>query len=185
MTTSEFIEKANKKFIYLSDILISSYKIAYKDTCELECRLVLANMYLNVLKSLGENYALTNDEIKGIVLHLIILLELRDIKVPNIEDFKIGTVTNSIIEIIYVPVMANNIRVIKYNTDGSIGNLTYSVDNEGNIVIGFAHNLNKTYPIVSLIETAGNVVEAGIKHVTPNYTEITFVSDSEGTAIFN
>lgn len=185
MTTSEFIEKANKKFIHLSDILVLSYKIAYRDTCELECRLILANMYLNILKSLGENYALSNDEIKSIILHLIILLELRDIKIPNIDDFKLGIVTNSVIEIIYVPIMPNNIKVIKYNTDGSIGGLTYSVDNEGNTVIGFTHNMNKTYPIISLVEDTGNVIEAGIKHVTPNYTEITFVSNSEGTAIFN
>ena len=81
--------------------------------------------------------------------------------------------------------MPNNIKVIKYKTDGSIGSLTYTTDNEGNVVIGFNHNLNKTYPIVSLVEDAGNVIEAGIKHVTPNYTEITFVSNSEGTAIFN
>ena len=185
MTTSEFIEKAIKKFILLSDILTSSYKIAYKDTCELECRLILSNMYLNILKSLGENYALSNDEIKNIILHLIILLELRDIKIPNIDDFKLGVVTNNIIEIIYVPLMPNNIKVIKYKTDGSIGSLTYTTDNEGNVVIGFNHNLNKTYPIVSLVEDAGNVIEAGIKHITPNYTEITFVSNSEGTAIFN
>ena len=70
MTTLEFIEKANKKFIFLSDILVSSYKIAYRDTCELECRLILANMYLNILKSLGENYALSNDEIN--ILDLLV-----------------------------------------------------------------------------------------------------------------
>lgn len=72
MTVQDFLIEANKRYVIKMRILANMFKIGYQDTETLECRMRLANSYLNVLSRLAGDYALTDDEINAVMDHLII-----------------------------------------------------------------------------------------------------------------
>ena len=183
-TIDEFLDKANKKFILLSEYLLKAYNIGYRYTSEIELRLVLSSQYIWVLNRLGNNYALSSKEIKDIVSHLIVLLELYDISPLDTDDFLKTEVKDNEIKIIYMPTN-NNISVsYKYDTilrPATIG-VSYYTDSNGNTVVYVNHKLNKKYPQYSVVEDeTGVIVIPNVRFVNGDDAEFTFTSDSKGT----
>lgn len=183
-TIEEFLDKANEKFILLSNYLLKAYNIGYRYVEELEIRIELSSQYIWLLNRLGNNYALSSKEIKNIVRHLIVLLELYEFNPINTDEFLTTEVKDNEIKIIYIP-MSNNTSVsFKYDTilrPSSIGVL-YDTDSNGNTIIYVNHKLNKKYPQYSVVEDeTGVIVIPNVRFVNGDDAEFTFTSDSKGT----
>lgn len=182
-TIDAFLEEATKKYILLSSILTKSYQIGYRYTENLELRLKLSNIYLWVLRRLGNGYALTNSEIEDITKHLIILLELFEIQSIDTNDFLTTTVKDNIIEIVYIPMYINNSVSFGYDTvlRPSTSGVTYSTDSNGNTVVSINHKLDKIYPQYTVVDTTtGSVTIPHVRFINSNNAEFTFTADSKG-----
>lgn len=181
-TIEEFLDEATKKYVELNNILIKAYSIGYRYTEEIEFRIIMSNIYLWVLKRIGNSYALSSNEISDIVKHLIILLELYDIQPLDTDDFLTTTVKDNTPLIAYIPMSTNNSVSFNYDTilRPITNNVSYTTDSNGNTVVTINHKLDKTYPQFNIVETSGSVVISHARFIDSNRVEFTFTSDSKG-----
>lgn len=181
-TIEEFLDEATKKYVELNNILIKAYSIGYRYTEEIEFRIIMSNIYLWVLKRIGNSYALSSNEISDIVKHLIILLELYDIQPLDTDDFLTTPVKDNTLLIAYIPMSTNNSVSFNYDTilRPITNNVSYTTDSNGNTVVTINHKLDKTYPQFNIVETSGSVVVSHVRFIDSNRVEFTFTSDSKG-----
>lgn len=182
MTVDEFIVEAKHRFVTKSRILSNMFKIGFLNTEDLECRLRLANAYIMVLDRLGGDYALTDDEINAIMNHLIILLEMRDIKLPDVDDFRPITVIHDI-EYVYNTIPIPPMRkIFNYNVDTipspAPSGMVYTTNGDSSVTITITHNLNIPNATIEVVENSGLLITPSIKYTSSNVVAITFAIDS-------
>lgn len=180
MTVSEFIIEAQKKYVAKSAILTNMFKIGYQDTETLECRLRIAGSYINVLSKLAGDYALTDDEINAIIDHLIILLELRDIQPPMVEDFRSVTVISETIVIIEEKPVPPVRLIYKYSIPTprpDVTGVAYTTESD-DVVVTITHNINKRNATIEVVNQNGDRVYPGIRYISDNVVSLYFNQNS-------
>lgn len=180
MTVTEFIIEAQKKYVTKSAILTNMFKVGYQDTEVLECRLRTAGSYINVLSRLAGDYALTDDEINAIINHLIILLELRDIQPPTIEDFRSVTIINETIVIIEekpIPPVRLLYRYSIPTPRPDATGVSYTTE-EDDVVVTVTHNIAKKNATIEVVNQNGDRVYPGIRYISDNVVALYFNANS-------
>lgn len=182
MTVDEFLIDAQKKYVTKIAILSNMFKIGYQKVEELECRMRLAGSYINVLSRLSGDYALSDDEIEDVVNHLIILLDMRNIVPPTVEDFRAVTIINETVVIIK-EITLPPVRLI-YNYSVPVGTRTtvtgvgYSTEFDGDIAITITHNIGKKNATIEVVNQNGDRVYPGIRYTNDNVVVLYFNSAS-------
>jgi len=182
MTVQEFIIDAQKRYVTKIAILSYMFKIGYQKVEELECRMRLADSYITVLSRLAGEYALTDDEIEAIIDHLIILLEMRTIVPPTVEDFRAVTVINEttviIKEINIPPVRLIYNYSVPIGTRTSVTEVSYSTESDGDIAITVTHNIGRKNATIEVVNHEGDRVYPGIRYTSDNVVVLYFNSAS-------
>jgi hypothetical protein len=138
-----------------------------------------------VLDRLGGDYALTDDEISAIMEHLIILLEMRDIVLPDVDDFRSITVIHDT-EYIYVTTPIPPMRrSYSYDVVSGVdaGAIDYTTNGDGSVTVTVTHNLNIQNATVDVVETGGLVIYPSITHDDMDTVSITFAVGSTSAGI--
>jgi len=185
MTVQEFIIDAQKRYVTKIAILSNMFKIGYQKVEELECRMRLADSYITVLSRLAGEYALTDDEIEAIIDHLIILLEMRTIVPPTVEDFRAVTVINEttviIKEINIPPVRLIYNYSVPEGTRTEVSGVDYTTEGTGptaDVVITITHNIGKKNATIEVVNQDGDRVYPGIRYTSDNVVVLYFNSAS-------
>lgn len=179
MTVQDFLIEANKKYVAKMRILANMFKIGYQDTETLECRMRLANSYLMVLSTIMGDYALTDAELEAIINHLIVLLEIRDIKPPSIDDFRNVTVIYitqyQIIttQINVPPVRLTYLYSIPTSGRPTVTGVAYTTDSD-DVVVTVTHNLNRKNATIEVVNADGDRVYPGIRYISDNVVALYF-----------
>ena len=186
MTVDEFIVEAKHRFVTKMQILSNMYKVGFQDTEDLECRMRIANGYIMILDRLGGDYALTDDEINAVMNHLIILLEMRNVTLPDVDDFRIITVIHDV-EYIYIETQIPPVRkVYNYNV-GTIPSpaptgMVYTTNGDTSVTIAITHNLGIVTPTIEVVESStGVLITPKIVYTSTNAVSITFAIGSTST----
>ncbi len=182
MTVQEFIIDAQKRYVTKIAILSNMFKIGYQKVEELECRMRLADSYITVLSRLAGEYALTDDEIEAIIDHLIILLEIRTIVPPTVEDFRTITVINDTTvttkEIHIPPVRLIYNYSVPVGTRTPVTEVSYSTESDGDIAITVTHNIGRKNATIEVVNQDGDRVYPGIRYTSDNVVVLYFNSAS-------
>lgn len=183
MTVQDFLIEANKRYVTKIRILANMFKIGYQDTETLECRMRLANSYLNVLSRLAGDYALTDEQIEAVMGHLIILLEIRNIIPPTVEDFRTIVVIQGdpivITTQINVPPMRLTYRYsipvgTRVDVDGVVYSTEVGAGDSSDVVVTVTHGLNKKNATIEVVNADGDRVYPGIRYITDNQVALYF-----------
>lgn len=181
MSVQDFLIEANKKYVAKMHILANMFKIGYQDTEVLECRMRLAESYLDVLSKITGGYALSEDELNAVINHLIILLEIRDIVPPTIEDFReVTVITETIIvikEIIQPPMRLSFLYSVPVSGRPDVTGVVYSTEGSGDsadVVITVTHNINKKNATIEVTNSNGDRVYPGIRYISNNVVSLYF-----------
>ena len=181
MSVQDFLIEANKKYVAKMHILANMFKIGYQDTEVLECRMRLAESYLDVLSKITGGYALSEDELNAVINHLIILLEMRDIVPPTIEDFReVTVITETIIvikEIIQPPMRLSFLYSVPTLGRPDVTGVVYSTEGSGDsadVVITVTHNINKKNATIEVTNSNGDRVYPGIRYISNNVVSLYF-----------
>ena len=181
MTVQDFLIEANKKYVAKMLILSNMFKVGYQDTETLECRMRLANSYLNVLSRLIGDYALDDDELNAVINHLIILLEMRDIVPPTVDDFRAVTIiTETIIiikEVTQPPMRLSFLYSVPVSGRPDVTGVVYSTEGSGDsadVVITVTHNINKKNATIEVTNSNGDRVYPGIRYISNNVVALYF-----------
>lgn len=177
MSVQDFLIEANKKYVAKMHILANMFKIGYQDTEVLECRMRLAESYLDVLSKITGDYALSEDELNAVTNHLIILLEMRDIVPPTIEDFReVTVITETIIvikEIIQPPMRLSFLYSIPVSGRPDVSGVVYTTESD-DVVITITHNINKKNATIEVVNSSGDRVYPGIRYISNNVVALYF-----------
>lgn len=177
MSVQDFLIEANKKYVAKMHILANMFKIGYQDTEVLECRMRLAESYLDVLSKITGGYALSEDELNAVTNHLIILLEMRDIVPPTIEDFReVTVITETIIvikEIIQPPMRLSFLYSIPVSGRPDVSGVVYTTESD-DVVITITHNINKKNATIEVVNSSGDRVYPGIRYISNNVVALYF-----------
>lgn len=178
MSVQDFLIEANKKYVAKMHILANMIKIGYQDTEVLECRMRLADSYLEVLSKITGDYALSEEELNAIINHLIILLELRDIVPPTIEDFReVTVITETIIvikEIIQPPMRLSFLYSIPVAGRPDVSGVVYTTEGVDDVVVTVTHNINKKNATIEVTNSSGDRVYPGIRYISNNVVSLYF-----------
>lgn len=181
MSVQDFLIEANKKYVAKMHILANMFKIGYQDTEVLECRMRLAESYLDVLSKITGDYALSEDELNAVINHLIILLEMRDIVPPTIEDFReVTVITETIIvikEIIQPPMRLSFLYSIPVSGRPDVSGVVYTTEGAGDsadVVVTITHNINKKNATIEVVNSSGDRVYPGIRYISNNVVALYF-----------
>lgn len=178
MSVQDFLIEANKKYVAKMHILANMIKIGYQDTEVLECRMRLADSYLEVLSKITGDYALSEEELNAVINHLIILLELRDIVPPTIEDFReVTVITETIIvikEIIQPPMRLSFLYSIPVAGRPDVSGVTYTTEGVDDVVVTITHNINKKNATIEVTNSSGDRVYPGIRYISNNVVSLYF-----------
>lgn len=178
MSVQDFLIEANKKYVAKMHILANMIKIGYQDTEVLECRMRLADSYLEVLSKITGDYALSEEELNAVINHLIILLELRDIVPPTIEDFReVTVITETIIvikEIIQPPMRLSFLYSIPVAGRPAVSGVTYTTEGVDDVVVTITHNINKKNATIEVTNSSGDRVYPGIRYISNNVVSLYF-----------
>ena len=178
MSVQDFLIEANKKYVAKMHILANMFKIGYQDTEVLECRMRLADSYLEVLSKITGNYALSEEELNAVINHLIILLELRDIVPPTIEDFReVTVITETIIvikEIIQPPMRLSFLYSIPVAGRPDVSGVIYTTEGVDDVVVTITHNINKKNATIEVTNSSGDRVYPGIRYISNNVVSLYF-----------
>ena len=186
MTVDEFLIDAQKKYVTKIAILSNMFKVGYQKVEELECRMRLAGSYINVLSKLSGDYALSDDEIEDIINHLIILLDMRNIVPPTVEDFRAVTVINETIVIIKEIKIPPVRKIYTYSIPTprpTVTGVEYSTEDDGDIAVTITHNIGKKNATIEVVNQNGDRVYPGIRYTSDNVVVLYFnnASTSYGT----
>lgn len=177
MSVQDFLIEANKKYVAKMHILANMIKIGYQDTEVLECRMRLADSYLEVLSKITGDYALSEEELNAVINHLIILLELRDIVPPTIEDFReVTVITETIIvikEIIQPPMRLSFLYSIPVAGRPDVSGVVYTTEGD-DVVVTITHNINKKNATIEVVNASGDRVYPGIRYISNNVVSLYF-----------
>ena len=177
MSVQDFLIEANKKYVAKMHILANMIKIGYQDTEVLECRMRLADSYLEVLSKITGDYPLSEEELNAVINHLIILLELRDIVPPTIEDFReVTVITETIIvikEIIQPPMRLSFLYSIPVSGRPDVSGVVYTTEGD-DVVVTITHNINKKNATIEVTNSSGDRVYPGIRYVSNNVVSLYF-----------
>lgn len=178
MSVQDFLIEANKKYVAKMHILANMIKIGYQDTEVLECRMRLADSYLEVLSKITGDYPLSEEELNAVINHLIILLELRDIVPPTIEDFReVTVITETIIvikEIIQPPMRLSFLYSIPVVGRPDVSGVVYTTEGVDDVVVTITHNINKKNATIEVTNSSGDRVYPGIRYVSNNVVSLYF-----------
>lgn len=178
MSVQDFLIEANKKYVAKMHILANMIKIGYQDTEVLECRMRLADSYLEVLSKITGDYPLSEEELNAVINHLIILLELRDIVPPTIEDFReVTVITETIIvikEIIQPPMRLSFLYSIPVIGRPDVSGVVYTTEGVDDVVVTITHNINKKNATIEVTNSSGDRVYPGIRYVSNNVVSLYF-----------
>lgn len=178
MSVQDFLIEANKKYVAKMHILANMFKIGYQDTEVLECRMRLADSYLEVLSKITGDYALSEEELNAVINHLIILLELRDIIPPTIEDFReVTVITETIIvikEIIQPPMRLSFLYSIPVAGRPDVSGVVYTTEGIDDVVVTITHNINKKNATIEVTNSSGDRVYPGIRYISNNVVSLYF-----------
>lgn len=181
MSVQDFLIEANKKYVAKMHILANMFKIGYQDTEVLECRMRLAESYLDVLSKITGGYALSEDELNAVINHLIILLEIRDIVPPTIEDFReVTVITETIIvikEVTQPPMRLSFLYSVPVSGRPDVTGVVYSTEGSGDsadVVITVTHNINKKNATIEVTNSNGDRVYPGIRYISNNVVSLYF-----------
>ena len=178
MSVQDFLIEANKKYVAKMHILANMIKIGYQDTEVLECRMRLADSYLEVLSKITGDYALSEEELNAVINHLIILLELRDIVPPTIEDFReVTVITETIIvikEIIQPPMRLSFLYSIPVSGRPDVSGVVYTTEGVDDVVVTVTHNINKKNATIEVTNSSGDRVYPGIRYISNNVVSLYF-----------
>lgn len=178
MSVQDFLIEANKKYVAKMHILANMIKIGYQDTEVLECRMRLADSYLEVLSKITGDYALSEEELNAVINHLIILLELRDIIPPTIEDFReVTVITETIIvikEIIQPPMRLSFLYSIPVAGRPDVSGVVYTTEGIDDVVVTITHNINKKNATIEVTNSSGDRVYPGIRYISNNVVSLYF-----------
>lgn len=185
MTVDEFLIDAQKRYVTKIAILSNMFKIGYQKVEELECRMRLASSYINVLSRLAGDYALSDDEIEDIINHLIILLDMRDIQPPVVEDFRAVTVINETIVIIKEIKIPPVRKIYTYSIPTprpTVTGVEYSTESD-DVLVTITHNIGKKNATIEVVNQNGDRVYPGIRYTSDNVVVLYFnnASTSYGT----
>lgn len=185
MTVDEFIVEAKHRYVTKMQILSNMFKVGYQNTEDLECRMRLANGYIMVLDRLGGDYALTDDEINAVMNHLIILLEMRNITLPDVEDFRNITEIHDV-EYVYIEIPIPPVRKSYNYNVGTIPSpaptgMVYTTLGDTSVKITITHNLGVINPTIEVVETSGLLITPKVNYDSTNAVSITFAIGSTST----
>lgn len=185
MTVDEFIVEAKHRYVTKMQILSNMFKVGYQNTEDLECRMRLANGYIMILDRLGGDYALTDDEINAVMNHLIILLEMRNITLPDVEDFRNITEIHDV-EYVYIEIPIPPVRK-SYNYNVGIipspapTGMVYTTNGDTSVTVTITHNLGVINPTIEVVETTGLLITPKVNYDSTNAVSITFAIGSTST----
>jgi len=170
ITLGEFLQEATYCFVKKNSLLASMFKTGQPKFESLTTDITVIGMYFWVLRRLGNNYALTEDEVTAMMAHILKICGRKNLELPNGAGVVGGTpIGGEPIggEIIDIPV------VIYSTTYSGVESFTITVN----------HNLNKLSPTVIVTDTTGvNSVRVypAITEMTVNQLTLDFVSTGAG-----
>jgi len=170
ITLGEFIQEATYCFVKKNSLLASMFKTGYPNYGNLKTDITVLGMYFWLLRRIGNDYALSEDEVNAIMAHILRICKRKDLELPDAAGVVGG---NPIGE---EPIGGGiiDIPVVIYTT-------TYSGVESFTITV--THNLNKLSPIVIVTDTTGTNsvrVYPAITELTVNQLTLDFVSTGAG-----
>lgn len=168
---SDFIEEASYCFVKKSSLLASMFKTGYPKYIRTQNDITVLGMYFFVLRRIGMNYALTEDQVNSIMTHILKICNNGNTGLPDAAQ----VISGSIIGGGTTPGTTEYIPPVIYTMNYSgIESFTVTVN----------HNLNKWSPTVIVTDTSTGsrirvypaIVENSVNQVT-----LSFVSTSSGT----
>jgi len=170
ITLGEFLQEATYCFVKKNSLLASMFKTGQPKFESLTTDITVLGMYFWLLRRIGNDYALTEDEVNAIMAHILKICGRKNLELPN----GAGVVGGRMIggepiggEVIDVPV------VVYTTTYDGIEAFTEIV----------THNLNKLSPTVIVTDTTGvNSVRVypAITELTVNQLSLEFVATGAG-----
>lgn len=142
-----FMKAASHCFVKKNSLLASSYKTGYPEYSQLFTEINIAGAYLHMLPLLGNNYALTSEEVTKVIYHIMKMCRLTNVPLPSGLDIIGGVPTigdNDPIggggEVVIVPTVQ-----------------TYSEGYQGVETFRWVttHSLDKSAPILIVTDTSG------------------------------
>lgn len=145
-TLQGFIQDISDCFIFKTNLLSLMFKTGYPDYQNLQKELIVMNMYLWMLPKLGNDYALTEEQVSVIIASMLKTCRRIDIEKPNSNTVVSGTPLNPglIINNYYTTIINNNALTFTMGYSG-IGHFAVTVN----------HNLHKVSPTVVVTDTSG------------------------------
>lgn len=171
-TLQEFLEQANNCYVKKNSLLASAFKTGYPDYTQLLTEISIMGMYLYVLPRLGNDYALTGEQVDKILHHILKLCRRVDVALPVGAGVITGTPIGGQTIIIIGETIIVQPRVYTMNYSG-VESFTVSVP----------HALNKWSPTVVVTDTSGSTrvrVYPSITEVDENNLTLEFNSTSSG-----
>ena len=170
MTLAEFIEEASYCFVKKTSLLASMFKTGYPNYVKVQNDITVLGMYFFVLRRIGMNYALTEDEVTNIMTHILKICNNGNTGLPDAAEAISGSIiggggTGGTTE--YIPPV---IYTMNYS---GVESFTVTV----------THNLNKWSPIVIVTDTSTGSrirVYPAIVEDSVNQLTLSFVSTSSG-----
>lgn len=170
ITLAEFIEEASYCFVKKTSLLSSMFKTGYANFSTLQTDITVLGMYFYVLRNIGMNYALTEDEITAIMNHILRICNNGNTGLPDAAEAISGSIiapgTGPGTTIVIPPV---------------IFTMNYSGIEEFTVTV--THNLDKWSPTVIVTDTSGPSrvrVYPAITEDSANQLTLSFVSTSSG-----
>ena len=169
ITLGEFFQEAVYCFVKKNSLLASMFKTGSPNYNGIIPDINVLGMYFYVLRRIGNDYALTEDEVTAIMAHILKICGRKNLELPDAAGVVGGSPIGDdpIGGIIDVPVV-----VYTMNYSG-VESFTVTV----------THNLNKLYPTVIVSDTTGVnpvVVYPAITYISTNQLTLDFVSTGAG-----
>lgn len=171
-TLQEFLVKANNCFVKKNSLLASIFKTGYPDYINLLSEISILGMYLYVLPRLGNNYALTGEQVNKIFHHILKLCRRVDIALPEGAGVVTGT-----------PIGNQTITVFGDTTIVQTKIYTMNYSGIESFTVNVPHSLNKWSPTVVVTDTSGSTrvrVYPSIIEIDENNLILEFNSTSSG-----
>jgi len=170
ITLGEFLKEATYCFVKKNSLLSSMFKTGQPKFESLTTDITVLGMYFWLLRRIGNDYALTEDEVNAIMAHILKICGRKNLELPN----GAGVVGGGIIGGEPIGGGVIDIPVVVYTTNYSgVESFTVTVN----------HGLNKLSPTVIVTDTTGvNSVRVypAITEITVNQLTLDFVSTGAG-----
>jgi len=172
MTLQEFLKQANNCYVKKNSLLASAFKTGYPDYNTLLREISIMGMYLYVLPRLGNDYALTAEQVENIMYHILKLCRRVDVALPVGAGVISGTPIGGTTIIIVGDTIIVQPRVYT---------MTYS--GVETFTVNVPHALKKWSPTVVVTDTSGLTrvrVYPSITEVDEDNITLEFNSTSSG-----